>query len=126
MLREALLAASRLAEAGISARVIDMHTIRPLDVDVVEQAARETGVIVTVEDHMVTNGLGSAVAECVAESGAACRLTRLGIPDVFSIIGPPPSSTTTTATTRPASSKQCALLGADGRCQTPTVVSDTG
>ena len=89
MLREALLAASRLAETGISARVIDMHTIKPLDVDVVEQAARETGVIVTVEDHMVTNGLGSAVAECVAESGAACRLARLGIPDVFSIIGPP-------------------------------------
>ncbi len=89
MLREALLAASRLAETGISARVIDMHTIKPLDVDVVEQAARETGVIVTVEDHMVTNGLGSAVAECVAESGAACHLARLGIPDVFSIIGPP-------------------------------------
>ena len=57
---------------------------------VIERAARETGAIVTVEDHMVTNGLGSAVAECIAESGAACRLTRLGIPDVFSIIGPPP------------------------------------
>jgi transketolase len=90
MLREALLAASRLAGAGIAARVIDMHTVRPLDAEVVEQAARETGVIVTVEDHMVTNGLGSAVAECVAESGVACRLKRLGIPDVFSIIGPPP------------------------------------
>ena len=90
MLREALIAASRLAESGISARVIDMHTIRPLDSDVVARAARETGVIVTVEDHMVTNGLGSAAAECIAESGAACRLTRLGIPDVFSIIGPPP------------------------------------
>ena len=89
MLREALLAAIQLAEAGISARVIDMHTIKPLDVDIVEQAARETGVIVTVEDHMVTNGLGSAVAECMAESGTACRLARLGIPDVFSIIGPP-------------------------------------
>jgi transketolase len=73
MLREALIAASRLAESGISARVIDMHTIRPLDSEVVARAARETG-----------------VAECIAESGAACRLTRLGIPDVFSIIGPPP------------------------------------
>ena len=90
MLREALLAASRLAGSGISARVIDMHTIRPLDVDVIHEAARETGVIVTVEDHMVTNGLGSAVAECVAESGETCRVARLGIPDVFSIIGPPP------------------------------------
>jgi transketolase len=90
MLREALRAASRLADAGVSARVIDMHTIRPLDVEVIERAAHETGVIVTVEDHMVTNGLGSAVVECVAEAGAACRVMRLGIPDVFSIIGPPP------------------------------------
>jgi transketolase len=89
MLREALLAASRLRDAGIAAGVIDMHTIRPLDVDIVERAARETGMIVTVEDHMATNGLGSAVAECVAESGAVCRVKRLGIPDVFSIIGPP-------------------------------------
>jgi transketolase len=89
MLREALLAAERLAADGIATRVIDMHTLKPLDVEVVEQAARETGVIVTVEDHLVTNGLGSAVAECVAESGVACRLARLGIPDVFSIIGPP-------------------------------------
>jgi transketolase len=89
MLREALIAASRLADAGVSVGVVDMHTIRPLDRDVVERAARETGAIVTVEDHVVTNGLGSAVAECVAESGSACRLKRLGIPDVFSIIGPP-------------------------------------
>jgi transketolase len=89
MLREALIAASRLAEGGVSARVIDMHTVRPLDAEVIERAAFETGAIVTVEDHMVTNGLGSAVAECVAESGATCRIKRLGIPDVFSIIGPP-------------------------------------
>ena len=52
-------------------------------------AAAETPAIVTVEDHLVTNGLGSAVAEVVAESGSGCRLVRLGIPDLFSIIGPP-------------------------------------
>jgi transketolase len=89
MLRGALLAAGTLADEGISAGVIDMHTIKPLDVDAVLRAARSTGAIVTVEDHLVTNGLGSAVAECLAESGVACRLARLGIPDVFSVIGPP-------------------------------------
>ena len=52
-------------------------------------SSAETGVIVTVEDHLVTNGLGSAVAECIAEAGASCRLARLGIPDLFSVIGPP-------------------------------------
>jgi transketolase len=89
MLRSALLAARSLADDGIGAGVIDMHTIRPLDREAVVRAAKATNVIVTVEDHLVTNGLGSAVAECLAESGTACRLARLGIPDVFSIIGPP-------------------------------------
>jgi transketolase len=89
MLRHALLAAQRLAGEGIGVRVLDMHTIKPLDLSAVEAAAVETGAIVTVEDHLVTNGLGSAVAEVVAELGAPCRLKRLGIPDVFSIIGSP-------------------------------------
>ncbi len=88
MLREALLAAQRLADAGIDAGVLDMHTVRPLDV-VAVRAAAETGVVVTVEDHMITNGLGSAVAECIAEAGLPCRLARLGIPDLFSMIGSP-------------------------------------
>ncbi len=89
MLRDALLAAERLAGEGVGARVLDMHTIKPLDADAVRAAAEQTGVIVTVEDHLVANGLGSAVAECIADAGFACRLARLGIPDVFSIIGPP-------------------------------------
>lgn len=89
MLREALLAAQRLASAGIAARVIDMHTVKPLDTVAVRRAAEETGAIVTVEDHLIVNGLGSAVAECIAEGGTGCRLARLGIPDLFSVIGPP-------------------------------------
>jgi transketolase len=89
MLRAALVAAHRLAGDGISARVIDMHTIKPLDAEAVRRAASETGLIVTVEDHLITNGLGSAVAECIADAGIACRLVRLGIPDLFSVIGPP-------------------------------------
>jgi transketolase len=89
MLRHALLAARSLAEVGISAGVLDVHTIKPLDIDAVQRAAKSTGVIVTVEDHLVTNGLGSAVAECVTDAGIACRMARLGIPDLFSMIGPP-------------------------------------
>lgn len=89
MLRHALAAARRLDADGIAARVLDMHTVKPLDAESVQRAIAETGRIVTVEDHLVTGGLGSAVAECIAESGASCRLVRLGIPDLFSVIGPP-------------------------------------
>jgi transketolase len=89
MLRNSLLAARSLASIGIDVRVLDMHTIKPLDDDAVRRAAEETGVIVTVEDHLTTNGLGSAVAECVTDAGIACRVARLGIPDLFSIIGSP-------------------------------------
>lgn len=89
MLRHALAAAARLAGDGIGVRVLDMHTVKPLDREAVARAAEETRRIVTVEDHLVTGGLGSAVAECVTELGVPCRLVRLGIPDLFSIIGPP-------------------------------------
>ena len=89
MLRNALLAAAALGEQGISVRVLDMHTIKPLDTDAIEAAIADTGLIVTVEDHLTINGLGSAVAECVAETGQPCRFKRLGIPDLFSVIGPP-------------------------------------
>lgn len=89
MLRHALAAAARLAADGIGARVLDMHTVKPLDVEAVQAAIEETGRIVTVEDHLVTGGLGSAVAEVVADGGAPCHLVRLGIPDLFSIIGSP-------------------------------------
>lgn len=89
MLRHALAAAAALSADGIGARVLDMHTVRPLDTEAVARAAEETGRIVTVEDHLVTGGLGSAVAECVSGLGVPCRVVRLGIPDLFSIIGPP-------------------------------------
>lgn len=89
MLRHALEAADRLAADGIGARVLDVHTVKPLDVAAVARAAEETRHIVTVEDHLVTGGLGSAVAECVSALGLPCPVVRLGVPDVFSIIGPP-------------------------------------
>jgi transketolase len=89
IMNEAIWAGDKLAELGISARVLDMHTIRPLDTAAVLAAAQETGHIVTVEDHTIINGLGSAVAEVIADHGVGARLTRLGVPDVFALVGPP-------------------------------------
>jgi len=65
---EAIAASRKLAEGGISARVIDMHTIQPLDKASVIKAAKETGAIVTAENHNMNGGLGSAVAECLSEN----------------------------------------------------------
>ncbi len=67
MVNEARIAAETLAAEGISARVINMHTIKPLDKDIICKAAKETGVIVTAEEHSVIGGLGSAVAEVITE-----------------------------------------------------------
>ncbi|MBN2658494.1 MAG: hypothetical protein JXR86_15650 [Spirochaetales bacterium] len=72
---------------GIHARVLDMHTIKPIDRDAILKAVHDTRRIITVEDHNIIGGLGSAVAEVMAESGKACAFKRLGVPDTFSIIG---------------------------------------
>lgn len=78
----ALEAADILAEAGIKARVLDMHTIKPMDIDAVSACIDEIGRIVTVEDHNILNGLGSAVADIVAESGKA-KMKRIGVQDCY-------------------------------------------
>ena len=78
----ALEAAKALEAKGISARVLDMHTIKPLDIDAVNACIEDTGRIITVEDHNILNGLGSAVADVVAESGKAV-LRRVGVQDQF-------------------------------------------
>ena len=80
--RLALEAADNLQKKGISARVLDMHTIKPLDEKAVLDCIRSTKAIVTVEDHNIYNGLGSAVAELVSENGGA-RMRRVGIQDQF-------------------------------------------
>jgi transketolase len=85
----AVAAAERAARDGISARVLDMHTVKPLDEAAVLRALTETRRIVTVEDHGVIGGLGSAVAEVVAASGKGCALRRLGHPDRFGGMGIP-------------------------------------
>ncbi|MEA4813921.1 MAG: transketolase family protein [Oscillospiraceae bacterium] len=82
MVQSALAAADMLEKDGISVRVLDMHTIKPLDRELIIKAAKETGAIVTSEEHNVIGGLGSAVAECVAESFPVPVL-RHGVMDVF-------------------------------------------
>jgi transketolase len=86
---ESLHAHDRLAEAGISARVIDMHTIKPLDGRSLLEAAERTQGVVTVEDHSVIGGLGGAVAEFLGEHRPT-RIRRIGMPDAFcDRVGPP-------------------------------------
>ena len=87
MVNEALIAAETLASEGIRARVINIHTIKPLDKDIVIKAAQETGVIVTAEEHSVIGGLGGAVAETVTES-CPVPVIRVGVNDVFGHSGP--------------------------------------
>ena len=84
---EALAAADKLAADGISAAVINMHTIKPLDEEVVIKAAETTGKIVTVEEHSIIGGLGSAVCDVVAEKAPA-KVMKIGINDVFGESGP--------------------------------------
>ena len=80
--RLAIEAAELLAAEGIGARVLDMHTVKPLDTDSVNACIGEIGRIVTIEDHNILNGLGSAVCECVAEAGHG-KVRRVGIQDCF-------------------------------------------
>ena len=83
----ALEAAEKLAADGIDAKVINIHTIKPLDEDLVVAAAKETGKVVTVEEHSIIGGLGGAVCECLAEK-APVPVKRIGIHDVFGESGP--------------------------------------
>ena len=83
----ALEAAEKLAADGISAEVINMHTIKPLDEAAVVAAAAKTGKIVTVEEHSVIGGLGSAVCDVVAEKAPA-KVMKIGVNDTFGESGP--------------------------------------
>lgn len=72
---------------GLKIRVLDMHTIKPIDRDAIVKAVMDTRRIITVEDHNIMGGLGSAVAEVVVESGKGCAFKKLGVPDQFAPIG---------------------------------------
>lgn len=87
MVWEALCAADALSEQGIRARVINIHTIKPLDTELICKAAQETGKILTVEEHSVIGGLGSAVCETVCGC-CPVQVRRIGVNDVFGHSGP--------------------------------------
>ena len=90
MVKAAMDAAATLKETrGISVRVVNIHTIKPLDASIVAKAAAETGAIVVAEEHNVIGGLGSAVAECVAET-CPCPVLRAGVMDTFGRSGKVP------------------------------------
>lgn len=88
MVNEALIAAEELSKAGIDARVIDIHTIKPLDEEIIIKAATETGKIVTAEEHSVIGGLGSAVAEVVTRK-TPVKMAYVGQNDTFGESGKP-------------------------------------
>ena len=85
MVAEALVAADLLSKSGIKVSVANMHTLKPFDTNFVMQHTTRTGVVVTAENHSVIGGLGSAVAEVLAEdpSGASIKFKRIGIADTF-------------------------------------------
>jgi transketolase len=86
-LSNTVLAAQILESKGISVRVVDIHTIKPLDTDIVLAAAKEIGKIVTVEEHFIAGGLGSAIAELLSQK-APTPMKIIGIPDTFVSNGP--------------------------------------
>ena len=87
MVNESLMAAEALASDGIDAAVINIHTIKPIDKELLVKASRETGRILTCEEHSIIGGLGSAVIEAIAED-APCKVSRLGVNDQYGHSGP--------------------------------------
>jgi transketolase len=87
MVARAIEAARQLAQQGVHLRVVEMHTIKPLDTGLIVRCARETGAIVTAEEHSIVGGLGGAVAECLSQC-APVPLERVGVNDTFTESGP--------------------------------------
>ncbi|NLT12495.1 MAG: transketolase family protein [Clostridiaceae bacterium] len=88
MVQQSIAAVDMLKAKGINARLLDMHTIKPIDVAAIEKASMDTGAIVTVEEHNIFGGLGSAVAEVLSET-RPCIMKRVGMMDVFGKSGKP-------------------------------------
>lgn len=88
MVAEAMEAGKMLEEKGIDARIINIHTIKPLDEQLVCKAAQETGKIITVEEHSVIGGLGDAVCAAVNAGSNGCQVVKMGVHDVYGHSGP--------------------------------------
>ena len=82
MVVEALKAMEELKDKGINIRVVDIHTIKPIDKELIIKCAKETKKIITIEDHSIIGGLGSAVCEVLSEE-YPCKVKRLGMKDTF-------------------------------------------
>lgn len=89
MVEPALKARRKLSKEGIDVRVIDMHTIKPLDESLVLKCAKEANAIITAEEHSIIGGLGAAIAEIIAEKNIDIKFLRMGIKDVFCESGAP-------------------------------------
>jgi len=89
MVDHVLDARKMLLKEGIHVRIIDMHTLKPIDKNLIINCAKETNVLLTAEEHSVIGGLGSAVAEILAENSLTCKFKRLGINDIFCESGDP-------------------------------------
>ncbi|MDO4943594.1 MAG: transketolase family protein [Ruminococcus sp.] len=87
MVSEAIEAAKALAGEGIDAGVVNIHTIKPIDAEIIIKNAKETGLVLTVEEHSIIGGLGSAVADVLAEN-YPCKLVKIGVNDEFGHSGP--------------------------------------
>ncbi len=87
---QSLEAAKMLKESdGLSVRVLNIHTIKPIDKEAIMRAVKETRRIITIEEHNTIGGLGSAVADVIAESGKGCAVEEVGIPDCYCVVGYP-------------------------------------
>lgn len=86
---EALEASARLADEGLSVRVVNAYSLKPIDAQAIHAAAAETRLLVTAEEHNVVGGLGSAVADVLSTMAGAPALHRIGLPDEYSLLGPP-------------------------------------
>jgi len=89
MVDQAVDASEQLQKEGLSVRVVDMHTIKPLDEKLVLKCAKNSNAVVTVEEHSVIGGLGGAVSEVLAEQGLSVPFQRIGVQDMFCESGEP-------------------------------------
>ena len=88
LVHKALEAAEILAQEGIQIQVVDLYSIKPIDEELIRRCAVKTGAVVTAEEHGITGGLGSAVAEVLAREGAAVPVEMVGVKDTFTESGP--------------------------------------
>ncbi len=89
LVKAALDAHDILAKEGIGVRVVDMYSINPIDKEAIRRAASDHKLIITAEEHNITGGFGSAVADVIAEEGLGAKLVKIGMPDQYSVLGPP-------------------------------------